>query len=107
MSLNEGAVHVDEIGTPETVACNHKTRGYHISRPYGIVQYFSCLMPLKWHLETFKLDKINRQGGSKQEIDLHEKVKFAVRALRLRTKNHHLDALFTCSCLAKTYRLYA
>lgn len=71
--------------------------GYAISRPYGFVEYFSCFRPSKWHLETFNLEKINRQGGSKQEIDLHEKVKYAVRALRLRAKNHHLDALFTCS----------
>ena len=48
-------------------------------------------------MKTFNLEKINRQGGSKQEIDLHEKVKFAIRALRLRAKKHHLDALFTCS----------
>ena len=70
---------------------------YDISRPYGIVQYFSCFRHLKRHLETFNLEKINRQGGSKQEIDLHEKVKFAVKTLRLRAKNYHLDALFTCS----------
>ena len=58
-------------------------------------------------LEKSDEPKINRLGGSKQEIDLHEKVKFAVRALRLRAKKHHLDALFTCSCLAKAYRLHA
>lgn len=77
------------------------------SRLYGFVEYFPCFMPLKRHLETYNLEKINRQGGSKQEIGWHEKVKFAVRALRLRAKIHHLDALFACSCLAKAYRLHA
>ena len=71
MSLNERAVHVDKKGTPEIAACNHKTTGHAISRPYGFVEYFSCLMPLKRHLETFNLETINRPGGSKLEMGLH------------------------------------
>lgn len=87
---------------------------YHV--PYKlrhnvIVKYFVCFLPLKRHMKTFNLEKINRQTRSKQEFGLPRKKGFFRKSMEitsleasywwaiymlLHPKSMHIDPLTQC-----------
>lgn len=62
-----------------------------------IVGFFARFKPLKRHLKTSNLEKINRLRGRKMEMIGQEKRIFTSKTMSLPYCKHAFDWQFTCS----------
>lgn len=71
------------------------------------VGYFHHFKPLKWHLKSDEIEKIDRQEGSKHPIDLSSISCFSFNAMTLAVNLHHFGGQSTWVCASKACELCA
>ncbi|MDY3103251.1 hypothetical protein ACQRD6_10550 [Prevotella sp. SGI.027] len=59
------------------------------------VGYFHRFKPLKWHLKSDEIEKIDRQEGSKHPIVLPPISSFSFKAMTLVVNQHHFGGQST------------